>query len=456
MATNGQVVHSNGQAMGDVNGHCGPATKCEAAQRRWNVKPSLAARSTKNPIRQIVDVMKLQPNPEKAVIRLTIGDPTIYNLLPPKECLQAVHHAVDSVKYHGYSNSVGLHESRVAVAKYFEHPQAPLTADDVILTNGCSHALEIVIDLLANPGDNIVIPRPGFPLYRVICGNRGIRCKDYNLLPDEGWRVDLDHLESQIDENTKAIVTNNPSNPCGGVFSKEHIEQIVAIAEKYKLPIVADEVYERVVFGGQTHVPFATVAGGVPVFSVGAVSKRFLAPGWRLGWLLVHDRDHVLGPDLRHALVALTQIIVGPCSLVQGALPHMLTRELDAELDACNLLYERNANTIFNILSTTPGLHPIMPSGAMYMMVGVNMHCFPGMSSTVQFTEMLMTEESVFCLPAECFEYPGYVRLVLAVQENKVHEACERVKEFCVRHYVNDPTSKHAANGHHVVNGDHA
>jgi len=126
----------------------------------------------------------------------------------------------------------------------------------------------------------------------------GVECHFYDLVPDCGWEVDLDSVRRVADASTAAILINNPSNPCGAVYSREHLEAVVAVAEELKLPLLADEVYAGMTFG-KRFVPLAEVAGGVPVFSVGALSKRWLVPGWRLGWVCVHDTSGVLqvGPD---------------------------------------------------------------------------------------------------------------------------------------------------------------
>lgn len=112
----------------------------------------------------------------------------------------------------------------------------------MILTSGCSSALEYCILALADKGQNILVPRPGFCLYQTLSEGLGIEVRFYELLPEKQWQVDLKQLESLIDENTAALLINNPSNPCGSVFTKEHLEDLLAICEKFFLPIIADEV----------------------------------------------------------------------------------------------------------------------------------------------------------------------------------------------------------------------
>ena len=181
-------------------------------------------------------------------------------------------------------------EARQAVA---DHIGDNLTPQDVILCSGCSCSLDLCISAVANAGQNILVPRPGFPLYSTLANGLGINTKEYNLIPEKEWQIDLEHMESIIDANTVAILINNPSNPCGSVFDEKHLKAILEIAEKYCLPIIADEIYEHFVFQGcgKRYVPIAKLSKNVPVLSCGGLTKRYLVPGWRLGWITIHDRN---------------------------------------------------------------------------------------------------------------------------------------------------------------------
>jgi len=148
--------------------------------------------------------------------------------------------------------------------------------------------------VLANPGQNILVPRPGFAIYRTLAEGLGIQVKYYDLLvrisaksgatlfnldffcrqPDRQWEVDLAQLESVIDTRTAAIIVNNPSNPCGSVFSREHLSAIIEIAEQNRVPIIADEIYEHFVFKGHSFEPLASLSKNVPILSCSGLTKR--------------------------------------------------------------------------------------------------------------------------------------------------------------------------------------
>lgn len=386
--------------------------------------------------------MNLTPNPQKTMISLSIGDPTIFkNLKTDQSVVNAVVEAVKSYNYNGYAPSTGYNEARQAIAKHVSgtNMKFKVKAKDVVICSGCSHALELCITVLANPNQNILIPRPGFPIYKTIADCLQIKCKYYNLLPENNWEIDLNHLESKIDENTAAIIINNPSNPCGSVYSKNHLLKVLEIAAKYCIPIISDEVYDYFVFKGHEFHSLGSLSENVPILTCGGLTKRFLVPGWRLGWIVIHDRHNAFENEIYNGLLGLSQKIMGSNTLVQGSLPAILEMTPRSFLDETIAVVEENAKLTYDLLSSTPGLRPIMPNGAMYMMVAIDMNKFPEFENDAQLVERMVSEQSVFCLPGMIFQIPGFVRLVLTIPEQDMREACMRIKEFCLYHYK--PTS---------------
>jgi DNA-binding transcriptional MocR family regulator len=140
----------------------------------WSVKASIVAKNTFNPIRSILETMDCDPNPAKKMISLSIGDPTVFgNLKPAREVVEAVHAALDSGKHNGYGPSTGSQAAKEAVARHVSVPGGEVTADDIILCSGCSCSLDITISTLAQDGQNILVPRPGFPLYTTLSAGLG-------------------------------------------------------------------------------------------------------------------------------------------------------------------------------------------------------------------------------------------------------------------------------------------
>lgn len=210
------------------------------------------------------------------------------------EILNAVKNVLIEGRHNGYAHSAGILEARQAVCDYIEIHQGKVTPQDVILCSGCSSSIDLCISVLGHPGSNILIPRPGFSIYRTLAISYGIEVRSYNLLPDERWEADLHQMNQLIDHNTVAIVLTNPSNPCGSVFTANHIRDILDIAERHRVPIIADEIYEHFVFPNVEYCSISSLSKNVPVLSCGGLTKRFLVPGWRLGWVVIHDRNGVL------------------------------------------------------------------------------------------------------------------------------------------------------------------
>ncbi|KAI5632240.1 aminotransferase class I and II domain-containing protein [Phthorimaea operculella] len=404
----------------------------------WDVRASALARNTHNLIRGIVENLNVEPNPEKSFIALSVGDPTTFgNLNPPEQVIQAVRESIEWTKSRSYGPAVGHLDAREAVAEYSAH-QGDVSPEDVILCSGCSHAIEMVIAVIADSGQNILVPRPGFMIYKTLAEGLGIKIKYYSLLPDEQWKVDLDDLENQIDDDTALIVVINPSNPCGSVYEKEHLLEILDIASRNRVPILADEIYEHFVFSGHKFAAISSLSKDVPVLTCSGLTKRFLVPGWRMGWVIIHDRNEVLGKDVRKGLINFSQRIIGPSTLIQRALPAILKYTPQSFFDEVVLFIENQANMAYEELKRVPGLRPIMPQGAMYMMVEIKMALFPRFKTELQFVEAMVSEQSVFCLPGQCFAYPNYMRLVLTVPEDILREACNRIAIFCKQHIVTD------------------
>lgn len=396
-------------------------------------KASKSSMRVYNPIRATIDTIVHPVNSDKEPIPLSIGDPTVFgNMLPHDYVKQALHKVIDSNSFNGYFNAAGSPEARKAVADRFSTPKNPLWDRDVILASGCSGALLLALTACAAAGDNVLIPRPGFSLYPTICAYLGVECRYYNLLPDKEWDIDLEHMKSLVDENTKAIVVNNPSNPCGSVWSKEHILEILDVVKQLHVPLISDEVYFDMVFEGKTFYSFGDLSEDVPVLIVGGIAKRYLVPGWRLGWVLIQDRHDLLS-EIRQGMYKLAQLTLGANSLVQSILPEILHNTPQEFYDNSNRLLEEHATYLVQRISKIDGMHVIPPGGAMYIMVQVEVDKLD-VKDDVDFTQKLLTEENVFVLPGTIFGAVGFVRLVVCSPLEKLKMACDRMEDFCKRH----------------------
>lgn len=201
----------------------------------------------------------------------------------------------------GYINACGLPAARQAIANFHgKHCHGDvLTLDHVIVASGCSGALELALTALLDEGSILLVPQPGFPLYQVIAESHGAQVVQYPLDPERNWECDFQQLRALVNNKLKGcdvrgIVINNPSNPTGAVFSKQHLQEIAQFCDEHCLPIIADEVYGDLTFGSHTFYPMAEIAWelgrNVPVITASGIGKQFLLPGWRVGWIVFQDK----------------------------------------------------------------------------------------------------------------------------------------------------------------------
>lgn len=403
--------------------------------RSWDlVQSSITSRRTSNPIRNIVQNINVNDsNPDKSLIQLSIGDPTVFGNLKVDESVnESLIKNIKSHKFNGYQNSCGMESARVSIAKHYGGPDAKF--ENVYICSGCSGALDIAITALINEGENILIPKPGFSLYQTLSDSKGIEVRHYNLIPEKQWEVDLTSVERLIDDKTRAILINNPSNPCGSVYSRDHLEEIVAIAEKYCIPIIADEIYGNMVFKGKKFVPLHEVSKNVPILTVGGLAKQFVVPGWRVGWIILHDRQDIFKQaNIGNALFRLTTLIVGANSLIQSIIPEILDNTPLNFFSSLNHTLEENALYCYDRLSKVKGLEPIKPDGAMYIMVKITTN--NTISDDLSFTKLLLKDQSVFVLPGQCFGATNFIRIVFCPPINVLEEAFDRIEDFCNKYY---------------------
>jgi len=293
---------------------------------------------------------------------------------------------------------------------------------------------------VADRGENILILRPGFPLYRTVCAHYEITAKEYRLVPERLWEADLEHMESLIDNNTRAILINNPSNPTGSNYSKKHLLDILALAHRYKLPIITDEIYADIVFSSEKFYALAGLTSGaidVPILTCGGLAKQFLVPGWRMGWIAIHDLQPPHTPVLtavREGANRLAQLILGATTVLQAALPTIFTKLDPHFYTTLNATLEKQAMLFYQLIGECKGLKPVRPQGAMYVMVGVDVSMFRDIEDDRDFSQKLLNEELVYVLPGACFHAPGFFRVVFCAPEDKIRVAVDRMRAFCIRH----------------------
>ncbi|KAG2658031.1 hypothetical protein PVAP13_1KG275400 [Panicum virgatum] len=370
----------------------------------------------------------------RPMLMLGSGDPTgCACFRPPPEAEDAIVDALRSGEHNGYSPTVGVLSARRAIAEYLSRDLPyQLSPDDIYLTAGCCQAIDVMISVLAQPGSNILLPKPGFPLYESRTMFSNLEARHFNLIPDRGWEADLESVEALADENTVAMVIVNPSNPCGSVYSHDHLAKIAETARKLGIIIIADEVYDHLAFGNKPFIPMGIFADMVPVITVGSISKRWLVPGWRLGWIAMCDLNCILKEaKVDKSIESYINITNDPATFIQGAVPQIIanTKE-DYFMKILNLL-RNSADLCYSKIKEARGITcPHKPEGSMFVMAKLDLSCLDGIQDDLDFCCMLAKEESVIVLPG----MKDWIRITFAMDIPTLENALERITSFCQRH----------------------
>ncbi|CAL9181477.1 unnamed protein product [Musa hybrid cultivar] len=413
------------------------------AAGEWRFQPneSLMAASSlsvRGVLTEIVANIDNESEDTRPRIPLGHGDPSVFPCFrTAPEAVDAVVSALRSGQYNCYPPCVGLAPARRAIADYLSGDLPyELSPDDVYLTNGCAQAIEIVVSILARPGANILLPRPGYQFYAARAAYNGIEVRYFNLLPESKWEVDLDGLEALADENTVAMVIVNPGNPCGNTFTYQHLAKATNTAKKLGIMIIADEVYEHLTFGSNPFVPMGMFGEVVPVLTLGSISKRWVVPGWRLGWIITNDPNGVLNQTkIVECLKNYLDISCDPATFVQGAIPQIIKNTNDDFLRHTISLLRQTADICYDKLKEIDCIScPSKPEGSMFVMVKLDLSRLEGIHDDMDFCFKLAKEELVIVLPGCTVGFKNWLRITFAVEPSSLEDGLERLKSFCLKH----------------------
>lgn len=401
------------------------------------IKPADRVTRTANPLDTVYT--RVSKCTTKSQLKISMGDPTYDgNLVAPVEATEALASLTHIPTLCGYQRTWGWPAACDAVAAYmgrqFAGPNAAACkGENVVLACGASEALTMVFTALCDEGDNMLMPAPGFPQYGFVADVYDFEHRYYHMTVENNWEVDLNEVRGLIDDRTKAILITNPSNPTGSSWRREHVEELVKLAEEYKLPIVADEIYAGMVYEGVSFTSFSEFDTPVPRFMIGGTAKNFMAPGWRCGWCMLIDRDGYATGVLR-GIQNLSMMSLGPNATVQHALPDILSKTPQSYFDANMKEIESNARFFASSLERCHGLSCASPQGALYIMVKVHCDQFEDFKDDVDFYKALEDEENIQVVPGTYMLAPGYFRVVITRPQKIIQEVMERLPAFCERH----------------------
>jgi alanine-synthesizing transaminase len=376
-------------------------------------------------IRNIVAEARKVEASGRRVRYLNIGDPIIFGFETPPHLVAAVERAVRD-GHNGYVPSPGIPEAREAVAGELTGRGMPVSSDRVLITSGTSEGIELTLTALAESGDEVLIPAPTYPLYTAVLAKVGARAVFYRTDPARGWLPDIDHVRSLITPGTRALVVIDPNNPTGATYPPDVRRSLIAIADERNIPLLADEVYGDLAYDGPVP-PMASLHPDAPIISFSSLSKAYLAPGWRAGWMAVGRTER-----LDEVLAAIKKLADGRlCSPgpTQYAIAPALTGDRSHEDVFRGALRERAALTTRR-LNAIDGISAVAPTAAFYAMPRVSL---PEGVTDEEYVLGLLRATGVLCVFGSGFGMDpreGFFRVVFLANPAELSDIFDLVAGF--------------------------
>ncbi|KIQ26262.1 MULTISPECIES: pyridoxal phosphate-dependent aminotransferase [Xanthomonas] len=369
----------------------------------------------------------------RKLIKLNIGNPGAFGFRAPEHLQRAI--ADDMGRTDPYTHQQGLPEAREAIAAAYarrQHPDAH--PDRIFIGNGVSELIDLSLRALLNPGDEVLVPSPDYPLWSAATILNDGRPVYYRCAPENGFQPDPVEIETLVSSRTRAIVLINPNNPSGASYSRELLERIVAIAVKHNLLLMVDEIYDQVLYDGAAFVPVAPLAGEHPCITFSGLSKVHRACGWRVGWALLSGEQSRIN-DLRNAMDLLGALRL--CANVPGQYA------IDAAVNGPDTisalcapggrLYETR-RAVIEACAASSHLSLVAPAGALYAfpaVVGPAARNFDDHT----FALDLMNDEGVLVVPGSSFNVPyrHHFRVTLMPEAAVMRDVFARIDRALTR-----------------------
>ena len=395
------------------------------------IKPASRVEGVKYAIRDVVLWVQEARAAGRDILSLNIGDPAPYDFPVPAHICDAVDNAMRTSR-NGYSPSDGIPEAVEAIRNEAENLYGIKNIQNLFTSTGGSEAIDLCLSALLEPGDNLLVPAPGYPLYTAVIGR--LKAEENFYYPDEdnGWQPDVDDIVSKINDRTRGIVIINPNNPTGSVYSRETLAKLVEVAKAHNLVIFADEIYSKLILDDETpHVSVASIDSEVPVVTFNGLSKNYVAPGWRMGWAIFSGPEEIIG-DYCNAVNRLVRSRLCANHPMQYAIKAALEGPDTHIVDAKEKLRERRDLT-YKRMNEIKHLSCVKPLGAFYAFPRINMDI-----SDADWVRKLLMETGVLCVHGEGFgQVPGshHFRIVFLPDMDTLRKGYDKIEEFMEKHF---------------------
>jgi alanine-synthesizing transaminase len=366
----------------------------------------------------------------KRIIKLNIGNPAMFGFEVPEEIQEDVMRNIS--KSSGYTDSQGLFEPRKAIMHYTQRKRIKgVMVNDIMIGNGVSELIVMAMNGLLNNGDEVLVPKPDYPLWTASATLAGGEAKHYVCDEDNGWLPSLEDIEPNINANTRAIVVINPNNPTGVLYPKETLLGIIDIARRHELVIFADEIYDQMLYDGLEHTSMASLADDVLFVTFNGLSKNHRACGYRAGWLVVSGaKDHA--SDYIEGLEMLASMRL--CSNVPGQLAIQTAlggyQSIDDLVSPSGRLCKQR-DLAYKMLTEIPGVTCVKPQAALYLFPKLDPDIYP-IENDEKFVLDLLEEEKVLLVQGTGFNWEStdHFRIVFLPNVDDLTVAMTRIKRF--------------------------
>jgi alanine-synthesizing transaminase len=378
----------------------------------------------------IMDAARQMEEEGQKIIKLNLGNLAVFGFDAPEEIQQDMIRNLPNSA--GYSDSKGIFAARKAVMHETQKQGiAGVTLDDVYLGNGASELITMATNALLDNGDELLLPMPDYPLWTAATSLSGGKPVHYVCDEANGWMPNIDDIRAKITPRTKGIVVINPNNPTGALYTTELLKQIIVIAREHGLVILADEVYDKVLYDGVQHMALASLSTDVLTLTFNSLSKSYRSCGYRAGWLVVSG-DKSVAKDYIEGLNMLSNMKL--CSNVPGQ--WAIQTALGGYQSINDLVGEggrlrRQRDMAYELITAIPGVSCVKPQAALYMFPKLDPKIYP-IRDDRQFFLELLRETRVMLVQGTGFNWPApdHFRIVFLPNTDDLHEAVGRIAKF--------------------------
>jgi len=378
----------------------------------------------------LVEAQRLESEGHR-ILKLNIGNTAPFGFEAPEAIVaDIVHHLPDS---QGYADSRGIYEARTAVMNYYQsRGLRDVRVDDVFIGNGVSELISMVLQAFVDDGNEILVPAPDYPLWTGAITLAGGTAVHYRCDESDDWNPDLADIEAKITENTHALVIINPNNPTGAVYSEETVKGLVDIARRHDLVVMADEIYEKILFEDAVHHHAATYAGDdVLCLTFSGLSKAYRVCGYRAGWVMISGPKE-LATDFIEGLTLIANMRM--CANVPAQ--HAIQTALGGYQSVEELIgpggrYYEQAMLAHRMLNEIPGVSSVKPRGALYCFPRLDPEVYP-IEDDEAFVIDLLRAKKLLVTHGTGFNWPrpDHFRLVTLPDVVVLEEAIGRIADF--------------------------